>query len=274
MIDYFSKLKGTRGLWLFLFGVALVLSAPLPLKFVVLNSGTQGNPIGFGLIYVAGSCVGAITVAIGCLSFTIEILSRSGLKFSLRLIGYVALSAVIAIFTFILGLYYQDLIAGVGPLGSKQTEVFAKRLGLSEPPPGFRYSDISYDGNQSQFNLVDATGFGALTVTISPQSGPAAAASSCATDLTAQSVKTRAFSIPVGVGRKSHRNGAEQTLTFFASNRSYSLSTQAIDAAETMAGHYKWKEPAVHLVPVDVMLNVAKQLCYGAAEPKTGSVTP
>jgi hypothetical protein len=76
------------------------------------------------------------------------------------------------------------------------------------------------------------------------------------------------FSHSVGSDRKKYRHGTEQTLTFFAANRSYSLSTRAVDAVDTMVGNYEWKEPGTHSVPVATIISVARQLCAGATDLK------
>jgi uncharacterized protein YcgI (DUF1989 family) len=76
------------------------------------------------------------------------------------------------------------------------------------------------------------------------------------------------FSQSLGGNPKKYRDGTEQTLTFFAANRSYSLRTRAIDAADTTVGNYEWKEPGTHSVPVATIVSVARQLCAGATEPR------
>jgi hypothetical protein len=141
-------------------------------------------------------------------------------------------------------------------------------MGISKTPPGFRYTDLSRDGNHSEFKLIDATGFGSLIVTIATQSDVAATNSSCAKEIAADAVTTRMLSHSVGSDRKKYRDGTEQTLTFFAANRSYSLSTRTIDAVDTMVGNYEWKEPGTHSVPVAIIISVARQLCAGATDPK------
>ena len=268
MRNYFAKLKHTRGFWIYLFGVALVLIAPMPLEFDVLTSGNRGNPVGLGLFYVAAVFVGASAVVMGCVTFTIELIFQNYYGFSIKSLGCIALGVIITVGSFIIGRNYLALIATAGRGGPNQTEVFAKDMGISETPPGFRYTDLSQDENHSEFKLIDATGFGSLIVTIATQSDVAAANSSCEKEIGASAVTTRMFSHSVGSDRKKYRHGTEQTLTFFAANRSYSLSTRAIDAVDTMVGNYEWKEPGTHSVPVATIISVARQLCAGATDLK------
>jgi hypothetical protein len=247
MRDYFAKLKHTRGVWIFLFGVALVLIAPLPLEFDMLMSGNRGNPVGLGLFYVVAAFAGASAVAIGCVTFTIELIFRNSWEFSIKSLGYIASGVIITIGSFIVGQNYLALIATAGTGGTNQTEVFAKDMGISKTPPGFRYTDLSQDENHSEFKLTDASGFGWLIVTIATQGDVAATNSSCENEVMANAVTTRLFSESFGSDRKKNRDGTEQTLTFFAANRSYSLSTRAIDGVDTMVGSYEWKERGTHL---------------------------
>jgi hypothetical protein len=268
MRDYFAKLKHTRGFWIFLFGVALVLIAPLPLEFDVPTSGNNGNPVGLGLLYVAAAFVGATAVVIGCGTFTIELIIFDYCGLSIKYFEYIVIGVIITVGSFTIGRNYLALIAAAGTGGPNQTEVFAKNIGISKTPPGFRYTDLSQDENHSEFKLIDATGFGSLIVTIATQSDVAATNPSCAKEIAANAVITRIFSGSVGSDRNKYRDGTEQTLTFFAANRSYSLSTRAIDAIDTMVGNYEWKEPGTHSVPVATIIGVAKQLCAGATESK------
>jgi hypothetical protein len=268
MRDYFTKLKHTRGFWIFLFGVALVLIAPLPLEFDVLTSGNHGNPVGLGLFYVAAVFVGASSVVMGCIIFTIELIVRNSYGFSIKSLRYTALGVIITVGSFIIGRNYLALIATAGTGGPNQTEVFANDMGISNTPPGFRYTDLSQDENHSEFKLIDATGFGSLIVTIVTRSDVAVTNSSCEKEIAANAVTTRMFSQSVGSDRKKYRDGTEQTLTFFAANRSYTLSTRAIDAVDTMVGNYQWKEPGTHSVPVATIISVARQLCAGATDPR------
>jgi len=268
MRDYFTRFRYTLGFWIFLFGVTLVLIAPLPLEFDVLTSGNQGNPVGLGLFYVAAAFVGASAVVLGCVIFTIELIVRNSYGFSIKSLGCIALGVIITVGSFIIGRNYLALIATAGTGGTNQTEVFAKDMGISKTPPGFRYTDLSQDENHSEFKLIDATGFGSLIVTIATQSYVAATNSSCVKQIAANAVTTRTFSQPVGSDRKTYRDGTEKALTFFAANRSYSLSTRAIDAVDTMVGSYEWKEPGTHPVPVATIISVARQLCAGATDPK------
>jgi hypothetical protein len=262
------NLEHTRGFWIFLFGVALVLIAPLPLEFDVLTSGNHGNPVGLGLFYVAAALVGASAVVMGCIIFTIELIVRNSYGFSIKSLGCIALGVFITAASVIIGRNYLALIATAGTGGPNQTEVFAKDMGISKTPPGFRYADLSQDENHSEFKLIDATGFGQLIVTIATRSDVATTNSSCAKDIAANAVTSRILSQSVGSDGKKYRGGTEQTLTFFAANRSYSLSTQAIDAVDTRVGNYEWKEPGTHSVPVATIIDVARQLCAGATDPK------
>ena len=268
MRDYFAKFEHTRGLWIFLFGVALVLIAPLPLEFDVLTSGNHGNPVGSGLFYVAAVFLGAGAVVIGSIIFTIELMALNSYGFSIKSMGRLALGVMMTVGSFIIGRNYLSLIAAAGTGGPNQTEVFAKAVGISKTPPGFRYTDLSNDENRSEFKLIDPTGLGSLIVTIANHADVAATNSSCAKEVMANAVTTRMFSQPEGSDRKKYRDGIEQTLTFFAANRFYSLSTRAIDAVDTMVGNYEWKEPGTHSVPVATIISFARQLCAGATDPK------
>ncbi len=262
------KFKYTRGFWIFLFGVALVLSAPLPLEFDVLTSGNHGNPVGLGLFYVAAALVGASAVVIGCIIITIELIVRNSYGFNIKSLGCIALGVIIMVVSFIIGRNYLALIATAGRGDPNQTEVFAKDMGIAKTPPGFRYTDLSQDENHREFKLIDATGCGSLIVKIATQSDVAATNSSCEKEIAANVVTTRMFSQSVGSDGKKYRDGTERTLTFFAANHLYSLTTRAIDAVDTMVGSYEWKEPGTHSVPVATIISVARQLCAGATDPK------
>jgi hypothetical protein len=268
MAGYFYNLKHTRGFWIFLFGVTLVFIAPLPLEFDVLASGNRGNPLGLGLLYVVAAFVGGISALIGCIAFTIEIIFQNRYGLSAKSLACIVFGVVITVVSLIIGRAYFALIATAGAGGANQAEAFAKVMGISRTPPGFRYTDLNQDETHSEFKLMDATGFGSLTVTIATRSDMVATRSSCAKEIAANAVTTRLFSQSVGGDRKKHRGGSEQTLTFSAANRTYALSTRAVDAVDTMVGNYEWKEPATHSVPVGAIINGARQLCAGATESK------
>jgi hypothetical protein len=268
MPDYVSKLKNTRGLWIFFSGAALVLVSPLPLKLGTLTFGGQGNPLGLGLFYVAAALAGAIAVVIGCVTVTIELIVLNSYRFGTKTLACCALCVSAIVGGSIVGRNYLALMAAAGPGGPTQTKVLAKDLGIVRTPPGFSYSDLTQERGRTEFKLIDPSGLGSLSVTIATRGGWAANHASCSEYITADAVKTQTFSRPVGRTAQTYRHGAEQSLTFFAANRSYALSTQAVDPLDAMVGNYNWKEPGTHHVPIDVIISIARQLCAGAADPK------
>jgi hypothetical protein len=110
-MDYAHKVRQTRGFWIFVFGVSLILIAPLPLKLHILRTGNEGNPIGLGLFYLFAAATGALAVILGCVTFTAEIVGASRNRISPRSLGYVGLGVAISIISLIVARSYLILFA-------------------------------------------------------------------------------------------------------------------------------------------------------------------